>query len=90
MGWIGAPAGADPRSTCTDALPPTRLRARPPPRTRRLVSAVTDPSLRSGVFYASAANTITGPVIDQAETMPELGDPAVQNHAVEAIYRFIT
>jgi NAD(P)-dependent dehydrogenase (short-subunit alcohol dehydrogenase family) len=57
---------------------------------RRLVSAVTDPSLRSGVFYGSAANTITGPVIDQAEIMPELGDPAVQNHAVEAIYRFIT
>ena len=57
---------------------------------RRLAQAVTDPTLRSGVFYASAAHTITGPVIDQAEIMPELGDSAVQDHAAEAIYRFIT
>jgi NAD(P)-dependent dehydrogenase (short-subunit alcohol dehydrogenase family) len=57
---------------------------------RRLARAVTDPTLRSGVFYASAANTITGPVIDQAEIVPELGDSAVQDHAAEAIYRFIT
>jgi len=31
---------------------------------RRLVDGITDPTLRSGVFYASAADTITGPVTD--------------------------
>jgi NAD(P)-dependent dehydrogenase (short-subunit alcohol dehydrogenase family) len=56
---------------------------------RRLETAVTSQSLRSGVFYASAANTITGPVIDQAEILPELADPAIQDHAAEAIHRFI-
>jgi NAD(P)-dependent dehydrogenase (short-subunit alcohol dehydrogenase family) len=55
----------------------------------RLVSAVTDPSLQSGAFYASAAKTITGPVVDQAEIVPELRDPDVQDHAYEAIQRFV-
>ena len=55
----------------------------------RLVSAVTDPSLQSGTFYASAAKTITGPVVDQAEIVPELRDPDVQDHAYEAIQRFV-
>ncbi|HEX4393990.1 MAG TPA: hypothetical protein VH084_21000 [Mycobacterium sp.] len=57
---------------------------------RRLVGALTDPSLRSGVFYASAATTLTGPVIDQATIMPELGDAAVQDHAMQAIGRLVT
>jgi NAD(P)-dependent dehydrogenase (short-subunit alcohol dehydrogenase family) len=57
---------------------------------RRLVGALTDPSLRSGVFYASTATTLTGPVIDQAAIMPELGDAAVQDHAMQAIGRFVT
>ena len=42
---------------------------------KRLVKAVTDASLQSGVFYASAARTITGPVIDQAEIVPDFRDP---------------
>ncbi len=41
----------------------------------RFVKAVTDASLQSGVFYASAAKTITGPVIDQAEIVPDFRDP---------------
>ena len=56
---------------------------------KRLVDAVTDPSLRGGVFYASAAKTITGPVIDQAEIVPELRDARIQDHAYEAIQRFV-
>ena len=55
----------------------------------RLVGAVTDASLPSGVFYASAANTITGPVIDQAEIVPELRDETIQEHAYAAIHRFV-
>ncbi|MGA9315597.1 MAG: hypothetical protein WBV77_13335, partial [Solirubrobacteraceae bacterium] len=57
---------------------------------KRLVDGVTDPSLSSGVFYASAANTITGPVVDQADIFPDLANPSFQDHANEAIHRFIT
>jgi NAD(P)-dependent dehydrogenase (short-subunit alcohol dehydrogenase family) len=45
----------------------------------RLVDAVTDSTLQSGRFYASAADTITGPVIDQAEIVPDLRDEAIRN-----------
>ena len=57
---------------------------------KRLTTAVTADSLQSGVFYASAANTIIGPVEDQAEIIPDLRDPTIQDHANEAIHRFIT
>jgi NAD(P)-dependent dehydrogenase (short-subunit alcohol dehydrogenase family) len=56
---------------------------------RRLVDGVTDPTLSSGVFYASAANTITGPLVDQADIFPDLANPSFQDHANEAIHRFI-
>jgi NAD(P)-dependent dehydrogenase (short-subunit alcohol dehydrogenase family) len=56
---------------------------------KRLVDAVTDPALQSGVFYASAANTITGPVIDQAAIIPELRNTTIQDNADAAIHRFI-
>ena len=57
---------------------------------RRLVDGVTDPALSSGVFYASAANTMTGPLVDQADIFPDLANPSFQDHANEAIHRFIT
>ena len=57
---------------------------------KRLVDGVTDPTLSSGVFYASAANTITGPLVDQADIFPDLANPSFQDHANEAIHRFIT
>jgi NAD(P)-dependent dehydrogenase (short-subunit alcohol dehydrogenase family) len=57
---------------------------------RRLVDGVTDPTLSSGVFYASAASTITGPLVDQADIFPALANPSFQDHANEAIHRFIT
>ncbi|MGO9502105.1 MAG: SDR family NAD(P)-dependent oxidoreductase [Streptosporangiaceae bacterium] len=57
---------------------------------RRLVDGVTDPTLKSGVFYASAANTITGPLVNQADIFPALANPSFQDHANEAIHRFIT
>ncbi len=56
---------------------------------KRLVDGVTDPSLSSGVFYASAANTLTGPLVNQAEFLPDLANPSFQDHANEAIHRFI-
>ena len=57
---------------------------------KRLVDGVTDPTLSSGVFYASAANTLKGPVVDQADIFPDLANPSFQDHANEAIHRFIT
>jgi len=57
---------------------------------RRLVDGVTDPTLSSGVFYASAANTMTGPLVDQADIFPDLANPSFQDHGNEAIHRFIT
>jgi len=56
---------------------------------KRLAIAVTDDSLQSGVFYASAATTIIGPVVDQADIIPDLRDPVIQEHANKAIHRFI-
>ena len=57
---------------------------------KRLVDGVTDPTLSSGVFYASAANKLTGPLVDQAEIFPDVANPSFQDHANEAIDRFIT
>ncbi len=57
---------------------------------KRLVDGVTDPNLSSGVFYASAANKLKGPLVDQADIFPDLANPTFQDHANEAIHRFIT
>ena len=57
---------------------------------KRLVDGVTDPTLSSGVFYASAANKLKGPLVDQADIFPDLANPSFQDHANEAIHRFIT
>ena len=57
---------------------------------KRLVDGVTDPTLSSGVFYASAANTLKGPMVNQADLLPDLANPSFQDNANEAIHRFIT
>src|SRR5271167_700688 len=56
---------------------------------RRLATAVTNDALRSGAFYASAAHTLIGPVMDQADIVPSLRDPTIQDNANAAIQRFI-
>jgi hypothetical protein len=57
---------------------------------KRLVDGVTDPTLSSGVFYASKGEVLKGPVVDQADIFPDLANPSFQDHANEAIHRFIT
>src|SRR6201987_4305671 len=57
---------------------------------KRLVDGVIDPTLSSGVFYASAANKLTGPLVNQADIFPDLANPSFQENANEAIHRFIT
>ena len=57
---------------------------------KRLVDGVTDPTLSSGVFYASAANTLKGPMVDQTDFLPDLANVSFQDNANEAIHRFIS
>ncbi len=56
---------------------------------RRIVDALTDPTLKTGGFYASKANTLTGPIIDQTGIFPDLANQSFQNNAAEAIHRFL-
>ena len=55
---------------------------------KRLVDGLNDDALKSGVFYASKASALTGPVIDQSEIVPDLANHAYQDHASEAVHRF--
>jgi NAD(P)-dependent dehydrogenase (short-subunit alcohol dehydrogenase family) len=57
---------------------------------KRLVDGVTDSTLSSGVFYASAAGKMKGALVDQTDIFPDLANPSFQDHAHEAIHRFIT
>ena len=57
---------------------------------KRLIDGVTDPTLSSGVFYASAADKMTGPLVNQTDIFPDLANPSFQDHANDAIHRFIT
>ena len=57
---------------------------------RRLVDGVTDPTLSSGVFYASPANKVSGPLVNQSDIFPDLANPSFQDHANEAIHRLIS
>src|SRR5579859_3360534 len=45
---------------------------------KRLVDGVTDPTLTNGAFYASAANKLNGPMVNQAELVPGLANPSFQ------------
>jgi NAD(P)-dependent dehydrogenase (short-subunit alcohol dehydrogenase family) len=56
---------------------------------KRLVDGVTDPTLSNGAFYASADNKLNGPMVNQADFVPGLANPAFQANANEAIHRFI-
>ncbi len=54
---------------------------------KRLVDGKSDPSLKSGVFYGSKENVLTGPVIDQSAIFPDLKNKGYQNNACEAVRR---
>ena len=57
---------------------------------KRLVDGVTDTTLSSGVFYASPANKVSGPLVNQSDIFPDLANPSFQDHANEAIHRWIS
>lgn len=56
---------------------------------KRFVDGINNESLISGVFYASKANVLTGPIIDQSAIFPDLNNQLFQDNANEAIHRFI-
>lgn len=56
----------------------------------RLVQALEDPSLKTGVFYASRADALTGPVIDQSSIFPALTKTSYQDNALTAVHRFVS
>lgn len=55
---------------------------------RRLVDAVTRDELDSGGFYASAADTLTGPLVDQSGILSDFASSQIQSNAAEAIGRY--
>ncbi|NQU52867.1 MAG: SDR family NAD(P)-dependent oxidoreductase [Bacteroidetes bacterium] len=56
---------------------------------KRFVDGITDDSFKSGVFYASKAKLLTGPVIDQSTIFSNLNNSSYQDNANAAIHRFI-
>jgi NAD(P)-dependent dehydrogenase (short-subunit alcohol dehydrogenase family) len=56
----------------------------------RIVNALSDPSIKSGRFYASAAGKLTGPLVDQSTIRPEMNNEAYQENANQAVHRFIS
>lgn len=56
---------------------------------RRLVDATVSDDLDSGKFYASAANTLTGPLVDQSAIVADFADPTIQGRAYDALHRFL-
>jgi NAD(P)-dependent dehydrogenase (short-subunit alcohol dehydrogenase family) len=54
----------------------------------RLAAAVENPLYGGGVFYGSAADTLTGDVVDQSTIFQQLADQTLQDNANEAIHRF--
>jgi len=56
---------------------------------KRLLDGVTDSTLSSGVFYASPAGKLKGALVDQTDIFPDLANLSFQDHANEAIHRFI-
>ena len=57
--------------------------------TKRLVDGLVGGSLDSGKFYASAQNTISGPLFDQAAIVADFADETIQDHAYAAIHAFL-
>lgn len=58
--------------------------------TKRIVDGLTDPSLKSGIFYASKADTLTGPIVDQSTILADFSNETYQDNAWQAVHRFIS
>lgn len=56
---------------------------------KRLVDSMIGGGLDSGKFYASAQNTLSGPLVDQATIAADCADDTIQDHAYAAIHTFL-
>ena len=56
---------------------------------KRFVDGINNESFTSGVFYASKAKKLVGPVIDQSTIFADLNNTAFQDNVNEAIHRYI-
>ncbi|OSY88158.1 short-chain dehydrogenase [Tenacibaculum holothuriorum] len=56
---------------------------------KRFVEGINNPKFKSGVFYASKENILTGPVIDQSSIWKDLDNHTFQDNAALAIQKFI-
>jgi NAD(P)-dependent dehydrogenase (short-subunit alcohol dehydrogenase family) len=56
---------------------------------KRFVDGINNESLISGIFYASKAEKLVGPVIDQSSIFPDLSNHSYQDNANAAIHKFI-
>ncbi len=56
---------------------------------KHFVDAIGDATLKSGGFYASRANVLTGAIVDQSTIFQDLTNRQFQDNANEAIHRFI-
>ena len=57
--------------------------------TKRIVDGIRDDTLKSGTFYGSKENVLTGPIVDQSQIFPDLNNETFQDNAYDAIHRFI-
>jgi NAD(P)-dependent dehydrogenase (short-subunit alcohol dehydrogenase family) len=55
----------------------------------RIIAGLIDPSLKSGNFYASGPEGVTGPMMDQSKIFPDLANRQFQERANEAVHRYL-
>jgi len=56
---------------------------------KRYVDGISKDTFKSGVFYASKAKLLTGPLMDQSSIFADLSNTSFQDNANAAIHRFI-
>jgi len=56
---------------------------------KRFVDGISNETFKSGLFYASNAKYLTGPVMDQSSIFPDLKNESFQDNANKAIHQFI-
>ncbi|WP_196885365.1 SDR family NAD(P)-dependent oxidoreductase [Aureivirga sp. CE67] len=60
-----------------------------PKGAKRFVDSISNPSLKSGNFYASKENVLTGPIMEQSVIFQDLKNEQYQENAYTAIQSFI-
>ena len=56
---------------------------------KRFVDGITKDSFKSGIFYASKGEKLTGEMVDQSPLFPDLKNESFQDNASKAIHQYI-